>query len=91
MATVVKKRGRNGAGKCEECPHWKEVRNKVRIAEAVQKAITTMDAKFRARNYKPTVAEYLKLLQLAQDFEQEEVKEIKVTWVEPTERFDTER
>jgi len=68
---------------CKKCPRWKEVKSKVRVALALDKAISAMDKRIKDGSYKPSVAEYLKLLQLEQEFEQDEVKEIKVTWVEP--------
>ena len=36
------------------------------------------------KNFKPSVAEFLKLISLEKDADQEEIKEIKVTWVGPT-------
>jgi hypothetical protein len=91
MAIADQEKRSKKVADCEKCPRWKQVRNKIRIAKAVQKAITTMDAKFQAADYKPSVAEYLKLLQLEQEFEQDEVKEIKVTWVEPTAILESEK
>ena len=44
----------------------------------------------QADEFKPTMAEYLKLVQLEKEFEEEEMKEIKVTWVEPTPNQDRE-
>ena len=35
---------------------------------------------------KPTVSEYIRLKQLRQELDVEELKEIKVTWVEPIEK-----
>jgi hypothetical protein len=42
-----------------------------------------METRIEAKELKPTVAEYLKLLQIEQELDQESPKEIKVTWVEP--------
>jgi hypothetical protein len=42
-----------------------------------------MESRIKAQEVKPSVAEYLKLLQIEQELEQESPKEIKVTWVEP--------
>jgi hypothetical protein len=43
-----------------------------------------IEDRINAKDFKPTMADYLKLLQMEIQLEQEEVKEIKVTWVEPT-------
>lgn len=68
---------------CRDCVRWKEVKEKVRIAELLQTAIQKMEAKLKTDDFKPSIAEYLKLLQLEQELGQDEAKEIKVTWVEP--------
>jgi hypothetical protein len=68
---------------CRKCGRWKAIREKVRVAELLEKAIATMEKKIAEKDFKPTVAEYLKLLQLEQELDQDEAKEIKVTWVEP--------
>ena len=57
---------------------------RIRIADLLGKAITGIESRFSAKDYKPTVADYLKLLQMEIDLEQEEIREIKVTWVEPS-------
>ena len=47
-----------------------------------------MEAKLTGRDFKPTVADYLKLLQIEKEVEEKELegkpKEITVTWVDPT-------
>ena len=48
------------------------------------KAIVGIEDRFKAKDFKPTMGDYLKLLQMEIDLEQEEIKEIKVTWVEPS-------
>jgi len=46
-----------------------------------------MEAKLTGRDFKPTVADYLKLLQIEKEVEEKELegkpKEITVTWVDP--------
>ena len=68
---------------CEGCERWKEVKDKMRIAELLGKAAKDYEGEQQMK-FKPTLAEYLKLVQLEKEFEEEEVKEIKVTWVEPS-------
>jgi hypothetical protein len=68
---------------CEECEHWAEVRNKLRVDGVLAKVITNMEEKLGKEEFKPSLADYLKLVQLQSDLEEGEKKEIKVTWVEP--------
>lgn len=72
---------------CEECSRWKAIRRKVRVAELLGTAIQKLKERFEAQDFKPTVADYLKLVEMEEQLEHgsDAVKEIKVTWVEPTE------
>ena len=47
------------------------------VLDAVQKSM-------KANTGKATVADFIRLLQLQQDLKAEEVKEIVVTWVDPS-------
>jgi hypothetical protein len=77
MATKVK-------ASCEGCRRWKEVKNKMRIAEMLAQAAESF--KKDGDGFSPTLAEYLKLVQMEKEFEEEDVKEIKIKWVEPSAR-----
>ena len=68
---------------CEQCEHWTEVRNKLRVGKVLESVIKTMEEKLGTAEFKPTLADYLKLVQRQQVSGDELVKEIKVTWVEP--------
>jgi hypothetical protein len=70
---------------CEGCKRWKEVKDKMRIAELLGKAAESFKGE-QNDEFKPTLAEYLKLVQLEKEFEEDEVKEIKIKWVEPSAR-----
>ena len=48
--------------------------------------ITKMEDKLKEADFKPSLADFLRLVQLEQETGEEEPKEIKVTWVEPEER-----
>ena len=48
------------------------------------KAIKAIEERLEANDFKPTMGDYLKLLQLEHEIEEEPPKEIKVTWVEPS-------
>jgi hypothetical protein len=68
---------------CQECEHWTEVRNKLRVGGVLEKVIEKMSTKLTADEYKPSLADFLKLVQLEKEVGEEGPKEIKVTWVEP--------
>ena len=68
---------------CQECEHWTEVRNKLRVGGILEKVISNMETKLTKEEFKPSLADYLKLVQLEKEVGEEEPKEIKVTWVEP--------
>ena len=81
MAT---KKAKKAPTTCEGCEHWGAARQRIRISELLTKAVETLESRIKSKELKPTVGDYLKLLQMEQEFEQEETKEIKVTWVEPS-------
>jgi hypothetical protein len=57
---------------------------RIRISDLLDQAIVGIEDRFKAKDFKPTMGDYLKLLQMEIDLEQEEIREIKVTWVEPS-------
>ena len=82
--TVAKSNKQEKAPKsCQECEHWTEVRNKLRVGGVLDKIIEKMSTKLAADEFKPSLADFLKLVQLEKEAGEEEPKEIKVTWVEP--------
>ena len=68
---------------CEECAHWAGVQNKLRVGEVLCQVITKMEDKLKTEDVKPSVADYLKLLQMAKELGDDGPKEITVTWIEP--------
>lgn len=52
------------------------------LAEAVSLAVTAMTDKLRAGELKPTMAEFVRLLDLQRELVTEDVRHIKVTWVD---------
>ena len=69
---------------CQECEHWTEVRNKLRVGGLLETVIQKMEKKLNADDFKPSLADFMKLVQLEKEVGEEEPKEIKVTWVEPS-------
>jgi hypothetical protein len=68
---------------CQECEHWAEVRDRLRVSGILKQVIAKMELKLQADEYKPSLADFLKLVQLEKEFGDEETQEIRVTWVEP--------
>jgi hypothetical protein len=85
------KRAKKAPTTCEGCERWGAVKRRIRISELLAKAMKTLESRIKGTELKPTVGDYLKLLQMEQEFEQETPKEIKVTWVEPGHASDGER
>ena len=81
----------NKKASCRGCELWDQVKERVRITELLENAIGKLEQKIKADDFKPSMADYLKLMQLEKEFEQEQVKEIKVTWVAPAPASEQER
>jgi len=68
---------------CQECEHWTEVRNKLRVGGVLETVLAKMEAQLTKDEFKPSLADFLKLVQMEKEIGEELPKEIKVTWVEP--------
>jgi hypothetical protein len=75
---------------CEECPNWVDIRQqRLRLARILTAATDGLEARLKDQSggLKPSVGDYLKLLELAKEIEketdEEEAKEVKFTWVDP--------
>lgn len=71
---------------CANCSRWKEVKRQMGIARILGNAVKQFESKLGDADFTPTVAEYLKLVQMEQEYEKElnPPEEIRVTWIEPT-------
>jgi hypothetical protein len=69
---------------CETCSRWKEIRRRLRVTKILTAAIKKLEEKLKTDDFKPTVAEYLKLVEIEEELEQNShtPKEIQVTWVD---------
>lgn len=52
-------------------------------AQVVKNMLTKMEKKMAGKDMKATVADYIRLLQLHKELDDQSPKEIRVTWVEP--------
>jgi len=71
---------------CESCARWKEIRKRLRISKLLSQAIAKLEVRFEQKDFKPSVAEYLKLVEMEQEMEHRslEGKEVQATWVDPS-------
>jgi hypothetical protein len=53
--------------------------------DAIQTALNRFEEEMKADGFKLTLPEYVKLLQLKQDLTDDEIREVKVSWVETAE------
>ena len=61
----------------------KDLTRRVRISSFLEKAIQGIENKLDSTDLKPSMTDYMKLLQLERELDHDSPKEIKVTWVEP--------
>ena len=73
----------------EACPPHDDGRlsREERVRNLLSSTIDKMEAAINAQGFKATIVDYMKLVQMEQEMEKqgEDIKEIRVTWVEPTE------
>ena len=55
-------------------------------ADLVAKAIESMEHKLAASDVKATFGDFIRLLQLQKELQVEQTREIKVTWIDPSEK-----
>ena len=55
-------------------------------AQAVKSMLTKIETKMKGDKMKATLGDYIRLVQLHKELDDESPKEIRVTWVEPVER-----
>jgi len=85
MGQATKKKRKKSAParpKCSDRPDDKRQRRQ-KASAMVEKVLKTIEDKIGSAELKPTVGDYLRLLQFREEIEQDEQpKEIRVTWVE---------
>jgi len=54
-------------------------------ADLVEKAISSIEKKLGSNDVKATFADFIRLLQLQKELQDEQPREIKVTWIDPSE------
>jgi hypothetical protein len=82
---TTKPEGTAGTVGTKEQEEPKKARNK---AELVSKVIEKIEARLQSDELKPTVGDFIRLLQLEKELEEEQPREIEVSWVEPDKKED---
>ena len=59
--------------------------DKARISKFLDNAMKQFEKRLESEDIKPTVGDYLKLMQIEKELDRDEAKEIKVTWVDQEE------
>ena len=70
---------------CRVCQHWSEVKNRLRVGDVLAGVIKKMEENLKGADFKASLADYLKLVQMEKEMGDDGPKEIKVTWVQPEE------
>ncbi|HWB86052.1 MAG TPA: hypothetical protein VG675_18055 [Bryobacteraceae bacterium] len=68
-----------------------QTERRVRMADLLEKVTEGFEQRLKGKDFKPTVGDYVRLLQLQKEMDQEVPREIEVRWVEPTVTSDAER
>jgi|SoiMethySBSTD1v2_1073268.scaffolds.fasta_scaffold301745_2 hypothetical protein len=59
--------------------------DKARISKFLDNAMKQFEKRLESEDIKPTLGDYLKLMQIEKELDRDEAKEIKVTWVDQEE------
>ena len=61
------KTGDKAPKSCRECARWKEGKDKIRVTELLEATITKMAEKLKSDDFRPSIGDYLKLVQMEQE------------------------
>ena len=73
---------------CKSCENWKEVKKRMRVGDVLAGVILKMETNLAATDFKASLGDYLKLVQIEKEMGDNEPTEIKVTWVQPDEQLE---
>lgn len=83
--------GNRGAKAKGRGPGKKDAAESERIQKLVDEAIEGIEKRLSDEKAPPTIGDYLKVMQLQKEIEEESPKEIKVTWVDPASATESEK
>ena len=64
--------------------------NRTRVHDVLEHAIDQAEKKLKSTKYDPSFAEFCKLVQLMEEFEDDTPKEVLAGWVDRLEKFNSE-
>ena len=73
----------NGPGEDKEAGDWLNQK-----AEVIDRLLSDIESQFQSYTYKASIGDFIRLLELRKELEEERPREITVTWVEPSETED---
>lgn len=69
---------------CKDCEHWSSVKDRVRIHSVLTSMAGKIEEKVTADEFKPTVGDFLKVVELERAWDTNEgSKEIVARWADP--------
>lgn len=88
--TNTKAAKRKSPAPCRTCERWSKER--ARLKGVLKTAIDKWQKTLEGAGFKPTIGDYLKLVQIEKEMDEaaSDGKEIRVTWVEPTDSHSEE-
>jgi len=67
---------------CPECGQSLEGEGRPQISDVLSAAIVGFEQRIKAKDFRPTVGDYLKLLQLTRELDADAPKQIAVRWID---------
>jgi hypothetical protein len=86
MATGTEVKAGAGSKRKPRKTSTKAQKRRRKKAALVEQMIESIEGKLKSDQLKPTVGDFIRLLQLDEELAEEQPKEIKVSWVEPSEK-----
>jgi hypothetical protein len=83
LVPVKTKKAGQAPTSCAECERRAGTDNKLRVSEVLAQVIAKIEGRLTADDLRPSVADYLKLLQFSKELRDDAPKEITVRWVDP--------
>ncbi len=85
MTSLAKTKQKNKKPAGEEASRGRSSKYSRKKSAMVRKMIGKVEKKLDEKDIKPTLGDFIKLLQLDDELGEEEPREIRVTWIEPSE------
>src|SRR6266700_1765900 len=77
---IKNKKPEKASKECRDCEQRRSRKDKAGVADLLSKAMEGFEKRIQEADFKMTVGDYLKLVQMKTEYAQEGAKEIRVTW-----------